>query len=358
MTELTDQYNVRGIFQGDIVIAESIQLALDDMRKNPWIIEDCFSSLIENPLLRKKYGLKEVQRAKEFILNDKIPVFMKYRLDKEEFPCITISIGPSDEDDSLATLGDSSIMVEDYDPDEIGKTIRYIIPPFQVVSYDKTTGIVEVPEDIDDYKYISKGMAAVDPNTGAGFIIQGKAGDNGFHITPDSDLSAGKIGIVPQYQLYRARRERIISQEQYHIGCNVSGDPSTLMFLFSVVKYGLLRYREALLEHENFQLSSISCTDMIKNTSFDTENVFSRFITLKGQVEESWVKTPERFIESTDLSEVIDEDDTPSGTNGQTSTSNVTGEEEYLDKGIKILSQDAPEDLSGKDELWITVDED
>lgn len=337
-----EDYTIRGIFQGDIVFKTLVELSLEDMRKNPWLIEDCFSSLIENPLLNKKYGLAEVNRAKEFILNNKIPVYLKGRIDKQEFPCITISVGASVEDDNLATLGDLSTEIETLYPEQINKTIKYIIPPFDVVSYDKTTGIIEIPEDIEEYRYISQGMILVDPETGNGVVIQDKGGNHGVKITPETDLPANRLGIVPQYQLYRARRERAISKETYNIGCHAHGDTSTLIFLHSVVKYALYRYRESLLEHENFQLSRISNTDIVKNDAFGEDNVYSRFISVNGQVEEYWIKAPKRIIESIDLSEKIGESEG----------------EDVLDKGIKILSQEAPEELDGDEQLWVTIDED
>ena len=255
---MSEHGEIRGIFQGDIIIKTAIELAIGDLRKNPWVIEDIFSSLIENPLLKEKYGLKEVNRAKEFILNNEIFINMNHRMDEEKFPAVTIGIGNSQEDDTLATLGDQSHLIEDLYPDEINQPIRYLIPPFNAVSYDKDTGIIEAPEDIEDTKYIAKDMIAVDPETGNGFvIIEGQVGNNGFKITPGSELPDGQIAIIPQYQLYRARRERAISQETYNIGCHCHGDPSTLIFLFAVVKYALFRYREALLEHENFQFDPI-----------------------------------------------------------------------------------------------------
>ena len=184
-------------------------------------------------------------------------------------------------------------------------------------------------------------MIAVDPDTGGGFIIKGKSGDNKFQIAEGSELPSGRLGIVPKYHLYRARRERAISQEVYNIGCHVEGDISTLIFLHSVVKYGLYRYREGLLEHENFQLSRISSSDMLKNGAFDVENVYSRFITLRGQVEESWIKSPQRFIEGVDI---IDR--------------NVGENIETLEVGIKILGEEAPDELNDPDcDLWVTVDE-
>lgn len=328
-----------GIFQGDLVIKTAIELAIEDIRKNGWIIEDIFRTLVENPLLAQKYGMKEIARAKEFLLNNKINIYMRHRLDKMEYPCITISIGNSNEDKSLATLGDQSVAFEEYDANEIGKPVKFLVKPFKPVSYDKTTGILELPETIEEYRYIDAGMLLVDPATGNAFIINGKAGTNGLKITEGSTLPKGELAIIPQYHIYRARRERAISQEQYTIGCHTHGDPSTLIFLFSLVKYGLYRYREGLLEYNNFQISNLSCTDMIKNDQMAEENVYSRWITLSGQVEESWVKSPKRFIEAVDLNNPD------------------RGDSVIFETGIKVLSKAAPEPIADEDDVWVTVDE-
>ena len=64
MSDFDDE--TTGIFQGDLIIKTAVELAIDDMRKNPWVIEDVFSSLVENPILKQKYGLKEI--LQEFLL--------------------------------------------------------------------------------------------------------------------------------------------------------------------------------------------------------------------------------------------------------------------------------------------------
>ena len=331
--------DINGIFQGDLIIKTAVELALDDMRKNPWLIEDVFSSLNENPILAKRYGMKEIARAKEFILNNQIDIYMHHRLDKMNYPCITISIGNSNEDKTLATLGDNSVAFEEYDANDIGKPIKYLVAPFAAVSYDKTTGILEMPESIEEYRYLDAGMLLVDPKTGNAWTILGKAGQHGIQIAAGTKLPKGNLAIIPRYHIYKARRERAISQEQYNIGCHVHGDPSTLIFLFGVVKYGLFRYREGLLEHNNFQLSNLTCTDMIKNDGMAEENVYSRWITLNGQVEESWIKTPKRFIEAVDLNDP------------------ARGEGVVFESGIKILSKDAPLSIDEEDDVWVTIDE-
>ena len=321
------------IFSGDVIIKLAVELGLEDLKNNTWVVEDIFSDFIENPLLSQKYGMKEIQNAKDFILNNKINVFMAHRLDKEEFPCVTIAMGSSNEDKTLSTLGDQDIDVEEYDPEDIGKPIPWIISPFEIVNYDSSTGIVTIPKS-DSFKYINEGMILVDVETGNAWVIKGKKTGNKILIDIDADLGdAQRFGIAPKYRGYRAKRERIISQESYSIGCHVHGDPSNLLFLFAFVKYALLRYREGLLEYNNFQLSSLNCSEMVKNGSFQAENVFSRFITLTGQVEESWIKTPFRKIEAIDMYD------------SETETT-----------GIKIISQEM--DVNSEEalnDLWVTI---
>jgi len=320
------------IFAGDVIIKTAIELGLEDLRKNQWLVEDIFSDFIENPILAQKYGMKEIQNAKDFLINNKIHIFMSHRLDKEEFPAITIALGDSTEDKSLATLADQSADIEDLDPEDIGKPIQYIIKPFEVVSYNQATGTVTIPKD-DNFQYINEGMLLVDSSTGNAWVIRGKKAGNKVLIDPGSELDGEKFGIAPKYQMYRARRERIISQESYNIGCHTHGDPATLLFLFGFVKYCLLRYREGLLEANNFQLSNLTATDLIRNTAFQAENVYSRFITLSGQTEESWIKTPYRTIEA-------------------------VGIEDGGATGIHIISNENtdPDSEESENDLWDTID--
>jgi hypothetical protein len=147
-------------------------------------------------------------------------------------------------------------------------------------------------------------------------------------------LNFEKIAIAPQFLTYRAQMERIISQETYNIGCHVHGDPAQLVFLFSMVKYALLRYREGLFERFRFDLGTISSTDIMENEAFGADNVYSRFITLSGQVEEYWVKSPFRKWEAIDFIDRGDAGGVPVS-------------------GIKILSNLTDGDQ--KNDVWTTI---
>jgi hypothetical protein len=141
-----------------------------------------------------------------------------------------------------------------------------------------------------------------------------------------------KVAIAPQFLTYRARMERIISQETYSIGCHVHGDPALGIFLYNVVKYALLRYREGLFEQYNFSLGTINASDMYENDAFGADNVYSRFINLSGQVEEYWVKTPFRKWEAVDFA-------------GDPSS-------EIPEYGIKIISN---KKAGTEEDVWVTI---
>lgn len=330
-----------GIVQSDLLVRVAIIHTLEEIKKNPWLIEDIFSDLLEDPLLKDVYGAKEIANAKEWFINNKIEVYLKYRMDNIQTPCISISLGSSSEDESQSTLADQSIFVEEFDSEDIDKPIPYILKPTGKLVYNKTTGILEFPNSVNLLE-VSPGMLILDPKTGNAYVIEGKAGINGLKIKDNPALKTSNYGIIPQYRVWKARRERAGFRETYSIGCHVHGDTAPLLWLHSVVLYGLLRYRESLFEARGLQISSLKSTDFVQRAPFSEEggeNIYSRYIILDGLVENSWIKTPRRVIESAIL---------------------IDKTNEAYSSGIKILSNldtDIAETDPENDDLWLTKKE-
>jgi len=247
------------------------------------------------------YGQKEIDNAKKWFAENEISIFLPHRMDLEKMPCITISIGSNIEDRSLARLGDMTPYVDEYEYSTVGKTIPYILQPFDYISYTQSTGYFLVPQNID-LTIVRTGMVVLDPNTGNGFVIT-NVDAQGFFISAGTNITFTNIGVIPHYRILRARREIATFQEKITIGCHAHGDPNALLWLYSIMMYGLLRYREGVLESRNFQLSNIETSDMIRNDAFNSfgENVYSRFITISGQVENTWIKAPKYIIEAVNI---------------------------------------------------------
>ena len=326
------------IFAGDVLIKAAIEQGLEDVRKNLWLIDDILSQFTQEEVLKTKYGQKEIDSAKDWFVNNNIAVNMKYRIDKDVFPCVSISLGSSNELEDMRHMADQSTSVETLMPSQIGKPIPYILKPFVPTSYDSESGLVGVPAELslDD---VNAGMVLVNPDSGDGYVILGTQAGS-IQIESNLDIEATRVAVVPQYQFYKVRREHSFFRETYNIACHTHGDPAPLLWLHAIVVYILLRYRESLLEGRSFAQSSISSSEMIPNPDMSVgggENVYSRYITLTGQVENSWLKSPKRVIESVKLASDPTKDDGFKG-------------------GIKIISQNAPEFLNDSDEPWTTVD--
>lgn len=328
-----------GVFQGDVIIKAMIDLSIDEMRKNPWLLDDVFSSLKVIPYIADKYGQANINAAKEWFANNQIDVYMRPRNDKDKMPFVSVLPGGSQEKPEMKTMGDASPDKIILLPLDIGKPIQYVIKPFTPLAYDPDTGVVSLDSSTPGFDITEPGMVLVNPENGTGFIIQSVA-PGAILIEPGHDISATQLGVVPQFQYYEARIEHTWNQETYSIGCYAHGDPQNLIWLHSIVYYAIMRYREVLLEGNGFDESVISSGEISEDPNYEGpggEEAFVRFITISGQVEQSWIKAPKRFIESIILKEK----------NGNLTT-----------PGIKILSnENAPAFLDPTQEPWTTVDD-
>jgi hypothetical protein len=81
----------------------------------------------------------------------------------------------------------------------------------------------------------------------------------------------------------------------YSIKVFIQNDPQQLMYLSTIVRFILMRYKEILLEDRGFERTTIMMTGPQDATgafpqSGDGEYVFSQMFTLTGFVRESWPK--------------------------------------------------------------------
>lgn len=326
-----------GIFQSDLIIRTAIMLGIEDIRNNPWLIDFILGDVLKNTYLRDKYGQNHIDSCKEWFLNNKIEVYMDSRKDRDKYPCVTISLGTSQEKEEMKTMADQSTETVVLLPNEINKPIPFIVKPFNSLGYNDITGEVPLP-DGTDIGLISEGMILVDPDTAEGYIINDVSSESIF-ISTDLDISSSRFAIVPKNQFYKARIEHSFFQETYTIGCHVHGDPQAVLWLHSIVLFALLRYREGLLEANGFYQSTVNSSDLTPDSVYGgvEEEIWSRFVTLTGMVENCWVKSPRRVIESVAIREKTETD--------------------YVG-GIKILSNENASDFTDiREEPWYTVED-
>lgn len=329
------------MFQGDVIIKTMVDLGLDEMRKNAWLLDHVFDSLKAIPYISDKYGQKQIDAAKEWFLNNKIDVYMRPRNDKDELPCVTITPGPSPEISEMKHMADLSTVKKMLLPLEIGRPIPFVVKPFVPTSYDQASGEIGIDPNTAGFEVVTPGMVLVNPANGNGYPILAVAAGM-FFIEPGLGVDATELAVIPQFPFYEARVEHAFFQDSYTITCQTHGDVQTLIWLHSIVMYAILRYRESLLEGNGFAQSSISSGEILMDPNYiggdGGELSYLRMIVLTGQVENSWIKLPRRFIESAVVKDV-----------------------DYCEitSGIKILSNlDTPPIIDATKEIWDTVVDD
>lgn len=331
-----------GIFQLDLTVKTAIELGIEDIRKNLWLLDHMLGDCLENPYLKEKYGQKQIDSCKEWFLNNNIEIKMSGINDKDKMPLIAITTGSSNEKPDMKHMADQSTESLVLMPQQIGKPIPYIVKPFVPKGYSSEDGIVEVDDTVKGMSGISAGMILVDPDKGEGFVIQDYT-DEGIHIEPGILLDATRLAVVPQFQFYKARVEHAFFQESCDISCYSHGDPQVAMWLHSIALYSILRYRESLLEAQGFTESIVSSSPLMENSNYsgaNGENSYLKSIQLSGQIENSWIKSPRRVIENIFLRESTGPNSKAPGYIG----------------GIKILSNlDTPEFIDKTKETWYTI---
>lgn len=278
-----------GIFQPDIILRTALIEAFRDLRANPYKLDFIFSSLPNDPLSYKSYGIKESDRAKDWFLNTEIPVHIVPKLDEAKIPCVSIKLVSSSEE--IVTLGDVH-----YQPSEdVNTTWPKLSAPFSPTGYDPATGIVTIPESVLQLVELKTDMFLVDGN-GQSHAILEVLSDTTFRIHPTSGLKLdGSVFKGPRAS-WSVSLESAGYREVYQIGLHVSSEPVYLMWLHSIVYFCLFHYKQSLLEKRGLERTTFSSSDFERNEQFEAELVFSRYISLTGYVRQYWPKQVSRKV--------------------------------------------------------------
>jgi len=332
-----------GFFPSDAVLQTVVRLFLDDMRNNIWLIDHMMEDFVKNPYLKKAYGQKQIDACKEFLLNNQIDVYVGWQSGKIKPPCISIGLGPMPEREGLKFMADKDTEEIVLLPNEIGKPIAYMVKPFVPTGYDETTGELGLPTNIE-IDQIAPGMVLVNPTNAIGYTIQSITA-NSLFIDPGLAIDASKLGILPRYPFYKARVEHTYSTGNYNIICTAHGDPQNAIWLHDITLYGLLRYKESLLEALGLSETVMSSGPLEVNQELGTpggDTVWDRTISLVGQIENTFIKQPHRLIEVINFKKKI----------GKGPKSGWTG-------GIIFLAnKTTPAFMMDNDEPWSTVEDD
>lgn len=277
------------ILASDILIKSAIEAAFADLRRNQWILEDVFSGMLSDPLSKDEYGAREMLTAVDWFLRNEIPVLLQHRVaDAPSMPCVTISYAPGEEDLSRTSMGDQRVTRE-MEPDTFIQP-NNLTRDFSAKSYDVETGYFVIPDHIDT-SVVREGQFIFSKKTGRAYVIKKLISSNTVQIAPKVLDAFQDVYVRTRYSLWNVESEITFFRESYTIGCYSQGSSASCYWLWQIVTYCLLRYKEAYLEARGFDLSGLSFGPLQEaEPDVPGDRVYSRSIRLTGVVPASWVK--------------------------------------------------------------------
>lgn len=284
-----------GWFQSDVVLRSALIAAFADIRANPWLFDYIFAGLVNDELTRKIYGQKQLDEARQYFLNNDIPVTWSHSPD---FSIPRITIVPSGTSEASQTLGDIH-----YQPTESVESSNIVaIPypttgPFSPATWNQATGTLTLPEDFNT-DAVFAGMQLIDQHTNKYYPILEVVDARTLTVAVGTQANFTKCFIAPMSNLYLARLESLEHQESFQIYHYVSGNPVFSIYLHSILSFALNRYKQDLLESRGFERTTCTSggTEMMHGQD-NKEIIYTRSITITGYTRNYWPKSVKPLIQ-------------------------------------------------------------
>lgn len=280
-----------GWVPSDVLVRTAITSALDDLRKNPFLLDYIFQWFASDDLTNNVYGETERQRAKKWFLNTEIFILMNYRADDPKFPCVSVGLQSSVED--LSTLGDVNYDTqEEVQASDVGIISPLIqVGPFTPKSYDPTTGIVVFPDNLStDIVFVNQILTDVTNNVG--YVIRDVLDESSIKIDPNLlNVNLTNSYIAPIDSFYVTAIESCLFKQTFSLKCFAQSEPVHLLYLHTIIEFILFRYKELLLEGRGFDRSTVASGPVYIFSETEKELTFGRDITLTGYVRQYFPKS-------------------------------------------------------------------
>lgn len=273
-----------GIHQSDILIRGAVIAAIADLRANPYLLDYVFASLPVDTLTARAYGTGEVERAKDWFLHTEIKVYLNVNMNNVQFPCISIALANSVEDDT--TLGDVH-----YEPQEdTDLSWPVLAGPLTPVSYDVATGTVVFTSAALGGLILAPGMLLVDRAGRQHQILEVPDYTTTAVIAPGTTADFTDVSVRAARPTQITGIESASYKETYSLGCHTDSEAVYVTYLHSILIFALLRYKETLLEGRGFERSVLSSSDLRRDEEILPELLFSRYVQVTGYVRQAWPK--------------------------------------------------------------------
>lgn len=285
----------------DIITESLLREGLDYLKTNPALLDNIFKSLTFT-YASTKYGQAEIEKIKDWVQNGNIAIVHSFYEAEAKSPCISIQLGTDVEDQRLAHLDDfeEDSIVPITDPDEL--EALEIVSNVISIDYDKPNGIIYIDDSID-LSGVYSNLIFEDADANEFTIIGGiinTPGSKQIMVSPNSEVNISELGTIKSSIDYRQYEVRgVVSNVTLMLGAHTK-DALKTKYLYLLIKYMILSRKKDLI-NRNFVVSSFQGSDFTKNLQYQGDQVYTRFLTLTGKIEENWSSDEVIPIEGIDI---------------------------------------------------------
>lgn len=281
----------------EFVIESVIRDGLNELRLNPDRFDDLFSKFTE-AFFNNQYGQDKIEELKTYIVNNQIKIVHSLNIQPSDFPCISIQLVQSLENEEDQQFGDEYL-----DEDET-KIPDVFIDNVIVTGYDSTTGKLSIDNSVN--------LAIVKPKllfkdaVGTEFIIgsgnSNLSGNKYINIGKNAGVNVSGPGqITSNVSFTRTERKMIRLRETILLGCHASNNLHLAKFLYYILIY-IIKSRKLSLIERGIHLDKGNGTIFDREGQFEGEHVFSRSIQLHALTEFIWDQGQVNIMDCFDIS--------------------------------------------------------
>lgn len=292
----------------ELIIESVIRDGLANLRQNPDAIDRIFAQLKE-PYLEKKYGQKEINRIRKMIDTKQIGVVHNLSDIGANVPTFSIQLGIDVEDQKLASLDDHDNIVEEAitDPQELADLVK--IDGVIIQTYTQSSGIAEFALGVD-LGNVSKGNILVDAAGQEHQVLNvvNTMTQRQLHVAKGTQVAINDFISVKSSISNRNYEEKSIrSDEQVIVGVHTK-DALACKYLYILLKF-FMNSRKDTLNKRCFIVSSFQGSDFTKNMAYMGDQVYNRFYTVTGKIEDSWRDKEGEQVENVEVQTLVPKDE-------------------------------------------------
>ena len=277
----------------DLIIESVLREGFQILRKNPQHIDSIMASL-KQPYNEKKYGQTEINKIKDYFTNKEISIVHSFADVSAKVPCISIQLTADVEMENRTGLSDIAGQLEEGLDDDslsglppITRESLTIIDTIVVTSYDSVTGAISVSPATD----LSEAQAGLQFRDASGNNTLIEAVDelnSKIYVVEGSDIDVSNFcQVVSALETRRFEKKFTREKQSLIVGVH-SKNRLMAIYIYIIVKY-ILHAKKKDIHSRGLELPTFAGSDFTRNLEHMADIVHTRFLTVTGQLQETWV---------------------------------------------------------------------